>query len=993
MTKKLFPIAALLIPMSTMAAGTTKPPIDLQVDAYALGMSDYCFPSGLRIIFQEDHSQPIVNFTQVIDRGSDADPIGLEGIAHVLEHLWFRSFEEGQIKVWDQLAELGAQINAFTADDVTAYLTIAPVASMDEVMELEVRRIMGEYSMNNVTQEEVNLEREIARNELRMRYENTGTSGLYYLMGKLFPEGHPYARLGIGTHDSLDNITIDDVNAFAAKNYVPSNATMLIIGDFDLKDSWDYIARHFPLELLVDPENPDAELELADCPVRIDVNETPPAPPDPVDLTTSYHKAGVEKPTILIGWSLPAGYREGHADMAIAGYNLNLAVNQFLNPDWDPATDAYEELDTAGCWVQPEEHATIAMCGIEVGSGLEPEEVLEDALDGLYLQWETNYRVMWGDYFSKLSKYAGMASVFRSVETVASLFSERGVGAAMFTHFTADPAYFSRSIEALDQVDFERISAFAFEYINRNRAVSVILEPYEEGDILIDSSDQQYKGRPYEGVVETRLDLTAIDAELLREATLLPDLATMREFQLDNGLQVVIYPYGDSPLVRAELRFKGGQLYEPIQGLADFSMEYTSSYLPGAGNTPLRMGGEWLTSAYPDWVDLGIVGSSANLEGLLWMVRERADQYSDPGEIKVEYKKEYYDSWIKSIRYSRKFPEYWQGVVMAERTLGKDHPLVDSVDEFEVDAMRSLTKSDAKAYNQTIFRPDNAVLFLVGRMDADKAEEQVRNYFGGWINPGEPHFEHGELPAPPEPPARQIIVLDKQLVSQTSVAMECLVRPQSEDGPTLDGVHDVLGMVLSEMAWDALRERSGVSYGAYSYTYTLAGGTTGLYSAVLVQNDSAGVAAQTFMDQAARVQSGDFPQDLIPLMKVTAARNTVLGQQTHSQMTSRLQDAYQEGGAGWDELAGYPDRLAAVTLEDLQAELASCIGHEVVTLLGPVEVVTPQLDELGLTYEVFDWETERLRLWEAHDPKGYAKAMKKKAKEEAKAAKKAGKEG
>ena len=220
--------------------------------------------------------------------GSDADPPGLEGIAHVVEHLWFRSHNEGEIKVWDQLKEAGASLNAYTASDVTTYLTAAPVSQMGQLLELEARRISGALSVQNVTQEEVNLEREIARNELRMRYENTSTSGIGYLYGKLFPEGHPYSKLGIGTHDSLDNITIEDVRAFTEEHYVPENTTMLIIGDFEVKDSWKMIAEHFPMELLKDPENPDAELELVECPQRVDPSSVAPEPPPPNDQGISY---------------------------------------------------------------------------------------------------------------------------------------------------------------------------------------------------------------------------------------------------------------------------------------------------------------------------------------------------------------------------------------------------------------------------------------------------------------------------------------------------------------------------------------------------------------------------------------------------------------------------------------------------------------------------------------------------------------------------------
>ncbi len=989
-TRKLFPLAAILLPATALSASAQKPSIDLALDPYSLTLSDYCFPSGLRVLFQEDHTQPLVNITQVIDRGSDADPPGLEGIAHVVEHLWFRSYVEGENKVWDKLKEVGASLNAYTASDVTTYLTAAPVWAMGDLLALEARRIMGAKSVENVTQEEVNLEREIARNELRMRYENTQVSGIGYLYGKLFPEGHPYASLGIGTHDSLDNITIEDVQKFTDEHYRPANTTMLVIGDFSVKDSWKFIAEHFPMELLVDPENPDAELELIDCPQRIDPTTVPPEPPEPVDQGISYHKAGVEKTTVLVGWSLPGGYRTDASVFPAAGVNLNLVVNAFLNPDFDWATDSIEDLTGAECGVYSEEHASIGICGIEVGASTDPEDALDDVLDALYLQWETNFRVLQGDYISKLVKAQMMVGTFQSVENVASIFGARGNEVAVFTHMTGDPAYFSRQIEAANQIDYEKVAAVGHKYLVRDRAVAVILEPYEDGDLLIDSSDQSYKGRPFEGTVETKLDLENVTAEVIRDNAIIPNLDRLRQVTLDNGLDVFIYPYGDAPLVTMGLVFdQGGDLSEPLPELAEFAWDMTDHYLKGQMNTPLRMAGGFSSFYNDTHTILAVNGSSANMAGLTWMLREQVRVHEDPNSIQVEYKKEYFDTWIKSLRAARKTPENWVSWVRNERLFGADHALGHMYDEFELDAMRGYGKSDIKPYYDALFRPDNASLWVIGKIDPDVAEQAVRDLFGDW-SAGDPvDFPFAELPEPPPPPERAVIVMDNGLVSQTQVSFGCQIAPWTQDNQE---IQDVLGRVLSEMAWDALREKSGVSYGAGSGVSRYPGGSTVLSSGVLVQNDSAGVAAQTFMDQAARVQSGDFPQDLIPLMKVTEARGTVLSQQTALGMLNNLTYPLSQGWS-LDWLNTYPERMAAVTLADVQGQLDRCIGHEIVTLLGPVEVITPQLDELGLSYEVFDWDAERKALWEKHDPKGYAKAKKKADKAKAKAEKKKASDG
>ena len=268
---------SLLVSMGAQARPEA-PSMRLQLDDYDIQLADYCFPSGLRVIFQEDHSQPIVSITSVIDRGSSDDPEGLEGIAHLVEHMWFKSLHGELPKVWDVLDEMGAALNASTATDWTNYMTVAPIDAMIPLLRLEALRLTD--TVAGVTDDDLLSEREVVRNELRMRYENGTGDALYFIRDKLYPEGHPYNRLGIGTHDSLNNITMADVRDFTDNNYTGENTTIVVVGDFSNDDSWQFIAESFPPELLVDPENPDPEeLELVECPLRVTGAGDPPPEP------------------------------------------------------------------------------------------------------------------------------------------------------------------------------------------------------------------------------------------------------------------------------------------------------------------------------------------------------------------------------------------------------------------------------------------------------------------------------------------------------------------------------------------------------------------------------------------------------------------------------------------------------------------------------------------------------------------------------------------
>ena len=105
------------VALATQAVADSPPRASMRANPKPLSieMRDYVFPSGLRIIFSEDHSQPVVSLTMMVDHGSQDDPQGREGIAHLIEHLWFRSVQPGPDgkdapKIMDFIKQMGGPV-------------------------------------------------------------------------------------------------------------------------------------------------------------------------------------------------------------------------------------------------------------------------------------------------------------------------------------------------------------------------------------------------------------------------------------------------------------------------------------------------------------------------------------------------------------------------------------------------------------------------------------------------------------------------------------------------------------------------------------------------------------------------------------------------------------------------------------------------------------------------------------------------------------------
>jgi zinc protease len=957
----------LLGALAAPAHAADKPKLELQLDEYSLQTRDFCFASGLRVSFQEDHSQPVVSVTSVIDRGAEVDPEGLEGIAHVVEHLWFRSQREDLPPTWDILKEMGATINAFTARDTTTYMTVAPKAMLPAVLELEAQRLLG--AVEGVSEEVLTTEREVIRNELRQG--EAYSLGFDAINAALYPADHPYHDSIIGTRETLDAMTLSDVQQFVADHYRPENTTVMVVGDFSLDEAPDMLVAAFPPALVFHPDRPEGPASAEQCPVRIEGPS--PEPPPPADREVVTIQAPVDRTTALMAWSLPGGYRPDTPLMEMVSYTMSWAVGSYLNAYNSPP---WKERNEAFCFLDPGEHASTAICVLELTDEADPEKMIKKAADGLYQMWDPEMRRFQEQYYSRSSLQV-MADVFRSADDVASLFSSRGTEAALFTHFTGNSAYYSTSFQWLGHIDGQQAAMLANRYLTRDRYVAAVLEPFDDDDDPGLADEGGYTGHPREPAAETVIDLDAVDAAALAAITAEPDLEALRDFRLDNGLRVVLYPYGTVPIARTALVVRGGELHEPIAGLDRFAWSETLSSpsdleIP-LDEAPLRIGGAWEDWETGDMRVLEVNGSSANLDAQLWLMLRRLQTLEVDGGGAKAYAREL----KKELQSERETPEHWASR-LAQTALMAGHPLGNSPNDEDIAALEALSTEQSASWIHRQFQPANATLVVVGRFDADQAEAKVRALYEGWRaqpGAGQPISPMKLLPQPAE---RKIWVLDKPQVSQTEIVLQCQLTPIEA------GDHErrrLMADLLDEMAWNTLRENAGVTYGSGVFTRAYAGGAARLGMVTTAQTDASGFVVETFLDLVESAHRGDLDPQLLELFALREARGYVLNQQSTDQMLQRLVEPL-ELDLDWSHISAHGERLGAVTVDDFPPLMKGCRDREVITLVGPVQAVSASLEEQGLEYEVYDWEAERDRLWEQYDPKGWKAEQKRRTKED-----------
>ena len=213
--------------------------------AATIAFEKFKLANGLTVILHSDRSLPLVAVNVWYHVGPANEPAHRSGFAHLFEHLMF----EGSKYVgheFDRILEsIGAtNSNGTTSWDRTNYFETAPSENLETLLWLESDR-MG-FMIDTLTQERLDVQRDVVKNERRQSYENApyGPSSLA-MLNALFPEGHPYHGAVIGSMQDLSAATLADVTEFFRQYYAPSNATLCIAGDLDPAQAKAWIERYF----------------------------------------------------------------------------------------------------------------------------------------------------------------------------------------------------------------------------------------------------------------------------------------------------------------------------------------------------------------------------------------------------------------------------------------------------------------------------------------------------------------------------------------------------------------------------------------------------------------------------------------------------------------------------------------------------------------------------------------------------------------------------
>jgi zinc protease len=197
--------------------------------SFAASIREHTLHNGLKVICLKKSGAPIVSVQVWYKTGSAHETDGIRGISHFFEHMMFRGSKNfGPEQHARMINDVGGHYNAFTAEDVTAYLNSVPRDCLDMVLALESDRMNGLAISETV----LNTERNVIVEEFQT-YMNNPLTKAFLEFRKEFFKDHPYTYSALGRLEDIHRITVDDCMAYYRSWYRPDNAVIVIVGDFD----------------------------------------------------------------------------------------------------------------------------------------------------------------------------------------------------------------------------------------------------------------------------------------------------------------------------------------------------------------------------------------------------------------------------------------------------------------------------------------------------------------------------------------------------------------------------------------------------------------------------------------------------------------------------------------------------------------------------------------------------------------------------------------
>lgn len=874
--------------------------------------------NGLTVIFHEDHTVPIVAVNIWYRVGSANERSGRTGFAHLFEHLMFMGSEHAPYGQFDKLLEAaGGQNNASTANDRTNYYEIVPANAIELPLYLDADRMatLGKA----MTQEKLDAQRAVVENEKRQSYDNQPYGRTdEYLLENLFPEGHPYHHMVIGSMKDLDAASLADVKDFFAHYYTPNNAILVLAGDFQIAQAEALVRKYFAWI----PTGPPV-LPPAAPPVTV-----------PRDIRVMFEDR-VDLPRLTMAWVTPAEFQPGDAALDALAYILTGDRTSRLYRSLIHDSQIAEDVGSSQNSMRLASFFTISITAqpghtlseVEAAAQKEIDRIKETGPTPEELQRARN--VIEAGFLRRLERLGGFGGVADQL--------------AAYDYSTGNPDGFAGDLDRYLKLTAADLREAARQYLpddhrvvlsvvpNGEKTLAAMTPPAREMAPSVQDQDTVNWGTPPVPGPAPRVRLPKV------VRTTLPD-----------GLQVWVMEHRQVPIIRAELVVGSGSADDPQN-------------LPGLAS----MAADMLTRGTAKYDALEIASRASSLGARL-----DAEADWDSSVISLDVPVSHWNEaldLLTEVSFHPTFPQAEIGRLKKGRTSALAQMMTDpgAVASLAFDAalygekspyghsaygtlnaVKAVSSKDLENFYRRHFTPKNAVLILVGDVDPDAITDQIRTAWGGWSASPAPAEQVPDFRPAAGP---RVILIDKPGAAQSAIRVgEIGVARRTKDFFPIEVMNTLLGGSFTSRLNQNLREDHGYTYGAFS-RFAMRREPGPFVAAAAVHTEVTAPALAQFFHELRRI-AGETP----PATDVARAKNFVaLGLpnslQTPGELAARLAGLYLYG-LPEDYFDNFVSNVEAVTPAEVESAARKTIHPDrlTVVVVGDLAKIRGPIEKLNI---------------------------------------------
>jgi len=834
-------------------------------------------PNGLTILARRDTTAPVVAIVTWVRAGYFDEPDDTVGIAHVLEHMYFKGTPtRGVGEIARATKAAGGYLNAGTIYDHTHYYTVLPASGFAAGLEVQA----DAYANSVIDADELRRELEVIIEETKRKADSAGPLALE-TMFEVLHDKHRIRRWRMGREDALRTLTREQLVAFYRAYYRPSNTVLAIVGDVDPDHAIREATRHYG--------------GLADAPAPRVAGPRETAAPT---FRAREWEGDIAQTELVFGWRT---VETAHADTpaldllatVLSGGRASRLVRAARDRRLVSSIQAYDYTPTEiGVFVihataRPERAAEAARTIHDQLRRVRAGEITADEI----ARARTLLSAQW---LRRLEAADGQANFLGAWELMGDW--QRGV------------AYQEKVLAT----EAPQLTEVARRWLDPDAATIVAYRPRGSAPLAADAASVRamLDSAPV-APLEPAAASTPARAPRAASATRVGVTDGVHIYRSADGVPILVRPRAGAALAHIGCFIAGGVIAESdancgvstlmartaLRGTARRSATRLAEDAELLGGTPVAGVG---TEAM-QWT-LGV--PAASLDGAAELLADLVLEPNFP-EDGLEAERAIALAALGALRDDM----YRQPMRLAAEIAWPGHPYGRATLGTE-ESVRSISASDLVSWHTAHVRKAPVVVAAVGDLDPDATADLLARHFAA--------LRFRELPAVPAPPwpasfAERAESRDK---AQTALAL-FFDGPSRFDRARFDA--ELLGGVASGLGgrfFEELRDRQSLAYTVLARPYARrSGGTFAAYIATSPAKEA--IAREGLLREFARFREKEVTAEEIARARTYAIGAWQIRQSSGAAVLADLADAWLHGAL--EEIARYPDDLGAVTAKSMRA--------------------------------------------------------------------------